>query len=89
MSNSPHRSFARITRTDLARLAEIALDDFADLCEQQKYSRRYAGRLRLILFVPRPPLVITSIMIVAFRTSTYGSLKTTRRSYKSVDYEIT
>jgi hypothetical protein len=48
VSNSPHRSFARITRTDLARLAEIALDDFADLCERQKYSRRYAGRLRLI-----------------------------------------
>jgi hypothetical protein len=48
VSNSPHRSFARITRTDLARLAQIALDDFADLCRRQKYSRRYADRLRLI-----------------------------------------
>ena len=48
MSNSPHRSFARITPNDLARLAQIALDDFADLCARQKYSHRYANRLRLI-----------------------------------------
>ena len=48
MSNSPHRSFARITRNDLARLAQIAFDDLTDLCRRQKYSRRYADRLRLI-----------------------------------------
>jgi hypothetical protein len=48
LSNSPHRSFARITRNDLSRLAQIAFNDFANLCERQKYSRRYAGRLRLI-----------------------------------------
>jgi hypothetical protein len=48
VSNSPHRSFARITRTDLARLAQISVDDFADLCQRQKYSRRYAHRLRLV-----------------------------------------
>jgi hypothetical protein len=48
VSNSPHRSFARITRNDLARLAQIAFDDFSDLCQRQKYSRRYADRLRLI-----------------------------------------
>ena len=48
MSNSPHRSFARITSDDLARLAQIALDDFADLCQRQEYSRQYTDRLRLI-----------------------------------------
>jgi hypothetical protein len=48
MSKSPHRSFARITRTDLARLAQLAHDDLVDLWRRQKYSRRYAGRLRLI-----------------------------------------
>ncbi len=48
MSNSPHRSFARITPDDLARLAQIALDDFADLCQRQEYSRQYTDRLRLI-----------------------------------------
>jgi hypothetical protein len=48
LSNSPHRSFARITQSDVARLAKIALDDFANLCRRQKYSRRYANRLRLI-----------------------------------------
>jgi hypothetical protein len=32
VSKSPHWSFARVTRNDLARLAQIALDDFADLC---------------------------------------------------------
>jgi hypothetical protein len=48
MSNSPHRSFARITPNDLTRLSQIALDDFSDLCRRQKYSRRYADRLRLI-----------------------------------------
>jgi hypothetical protein len=48
VSKSPHRSFTRITRNDLARLARIALDDFYDLCRRQKYSRRYADRLRLI-----------------------------------------
>jgi hypothetical protein len=48
VSNSPHRSFARITTNDLARLAQIALDDFADLCRRQKYASRYADRLRLI-----------------------------------------
>lgn len=48
MSNSPHRSYKHITPTDLARLAQIALDDFADLCRRQKYAGRYADRLRLI-----------------------------------------
>ena len=48
MSNSPHRSFARITPDDLARRAQIALDDFSDLCRRQKYASRYADRLRLI-----------------------------------------
>jgi hypothetical protein len=48
VSNSPNRSFARITPDDLARLAQIALDDFADLCARQKYTSRYADRLRLI-----------------------------------------
>jgi hypothetical protein len=48
VSNSPHRSFKRITPKDLASLAQIALDDFADLCQRQKHSRRYANRLRLI-----------------------------------------
>jgi hypothetical protein len=48
VSNSPHRSFARVTSNDLARLAQIAFDDFSDLCQRQKYSRRYADRLRLI-----------------------------------------
>ena len=47
VSNSPHRSFARITPSDLARLAQIALDDFADLCRRQKHASRYADRLRL------------------------------------------
>jgi hypothetical protein len=37
-----------IIPSDLARLAQIALDDFADLCQRQEYSRRYADRLRLI-----------------------------------------
>jgi hypothetical protein len=48
LSNSSHRSYKRITRSDLARLAQIALDDFEELCRRQKYSRRYADRLRLI-----------------------------------------
>ena len=48
MSNSPNRSFARITPDDLARLAQIVLDDFADLCQRKEYCRRYADRLRLI-----------------------------------------
>jgi hypothetical protein len=48
MSNSPHRSFTRITRNDLAQLAKIAVRDFADLCQRQRHSRRYADRLRLI-----------------------------------------
>lgn len=48
MSNSLHRSFARITPIDLARLAQIALDDFSDLCRRKENSRRYADRLRLI-----------------------------------------
>jgi hypothetical protein len=48
MSNSLHRSLARIIPDDLARLARIAFDDFADLYQWQKYSRPYADRLRLI-----------------------------------------
>lgn len=42
------KAAARITPSDLARLAQIALEDFADLCARQKYSHRYANRLRLI-----------------------------------------
>ena len=48
VSNSPHRSFARITPNDLARLAQIARDDFADLCQRKEKCRRYADRLLLI-----------------------------------------
>ncbi len=48
MSNSPHRSFEKITRDDLARLAQIARADFADLCQRQEYSSPYADRLRLL-----------------------------------------
>jgi hypothetical protein len=48
VSNSPHRSFELITINDLARLAQIAFDDFADLCQRKEYCRRYADRLRLI-----------------------------------------
>jgi len=48
VSNSPHRSDERITPSDLARLAQIALDDLSELCRRQKHSRRYADRLRLI-----------------------------------------
>jgi hypothetical protein len=48
VSNSPHRSFERITPSDLARLAQIALDDLADLCRRKKYASQYTDRLRLI-----------------------------------------
>jgi hypothetical protein len=48
VSNSPHRSFERITPNDLARLGQIAVDDFADLCQRKEYCRPYANRLRLI-----------------------------------------
>jgi hypothetical protein len=48
VSKSPHRSFARITPNDLARLAQIAHDDLSGLCQRKKYSCRYADRLRLI-----------------------------------------
>jgi hypothetical protein len=48
VSSSPHRSFERINLDDLAKLAQIALDDFADLFRRKEKSRRYAGGLRLI-----------------------------------------
>ena len=48
MNNSPHRSFARITRNDLIHLSKIAFEDLADLCRRQKYASRYADRLRVI-----------------------------------------
>jgi len=48
MSNSPHRSFEKITRDDLAHLAQVARADFADLCQRKEYSRPYLDRLRLL-----------------------------------------
>jgi hypothetical protein len=48
MSDSPHRSFERIKRDDLDRLAQIALDDFAALWQRKKRLSVYADRLRLI-----------------------------------------
>ena len=48
MSKSPHRSFERIKKGDLTRLAEIALADFNDLFRRKEHSRAYADRLRLI-----------------------------------------
>ncbi len=44
----PHRSFERITRDDLVRLAELALQDFEQLYARSEYSRPYKARLRLI-----------------------------------------
>jgi hypothetical protein len=38
MSNSPHRSFEKSTRDDLARLAQIARTGFADLCQRKEAS---------------------------------------------------
>jgi hypothetical protein len=48
MSKSPHRSFKRITRRDLQRLADIATADFQDLFARKAHSRPYAKRLGLI-----------------------------------------
>jgi hypothetical protein len=48
MGNSPHRSFEQITCEDLARLAELALADFAALFKAQPYSAAYNGRMRLL-----------------------------------------
>jgi hypothetical protein len=48
LSNSLHRSFERITRDDLASLAQIAVSDFADLCRRKEGSRADADRSRLI-----------------------------------------
>ena len=48
MSTSPHRSFERITRDDLVRLVELALQDFEQLYARSEYSRPYKARLRLI-----------------------------------------
>lgn len=48
MSSSPHRSFELITQDDLARLAQIALEDLKELFRRREYSRAYADRLRLI-----------------------------------------
>jgi len=48
MGDSTHRSFEQITRDDLARLAQIARADFADLCQRQEYSLPYADRLGLL-----------------------------------------
>ena len=48
MSNSPHRSFEQIKIDDIARLGQIALNDFDDLFVRSEYSRPYKGKLRLI-----------------------------------------
>jgi hypothetical protein len=48
MSQSPHRSFERVARHDLERLAAIATADFEDLFRRKPYSRAYAKRLLLI-----------------------------------------
>jgi hypothetical protein len=48
MSKSRHRSFARITRRGLRRLADIATADFQDLFARKPYSRPYSKRLGLI-----------------------------------------
>ena len=48
MNNSRCRSFAHITEHDLARLAQIGVYDFADLCRRKEHCRPYAGRLGVI-----------------------------------------
>jgi hypothetical protein len=48
MSTSRHRSFKRITRRDLERLAVIATAGFEDLFKRKPYSRPYKTRLLLI-----------------------------------------
>jgi hypothetical protein len=48
VSNSPHRSYERIAPDELTRLAQIALDDFADLFRRKSHASRYADRLRLV-----------------------------------------
>lgn len=48
MSKSPHRSFARITRRDLERLAAIATADLKDLFRRKAHLRSHASRLLLI-----------------------------------------
>jgi hypothetical protein len=48
VSNSPHRSFEKITEEDIATLARIALEDFEDLFTRKDSCRPYRDRLRLI-----------------------------------------
>jgi hypothetical protein len=51
LSDSPHRSFERITRDDLARLARLALADLDDLFNRKPHLRTHAGQLRLICLI--------------------------------------
>jgi hypothetical protein len=48
MSQSPHRSFERITRQDLEHLAAIATAGIEDLSRRKAYARPYEKRLLLI-----------------------------------------
>jgi len=48
VSDSPHRSFEKITEADIDQLARISLEDFEDLFKRSDYSRPYKNRLRLI-----------------------------------------
>ena len=43
-----HRSFKKIKRADLTRLAELALDDLRSLFKRKRRSRVYADRLMLL-----------------------------------------
>ncbi len=48
MSRNRDRSFARITASDLSRLAKIARDDLSDLFKRKKRWTPYAGRIMLV-----------------------------------------
>jgi hypothetical protein len=48
VSNSPHRSFEKITEADIAILARIAYEDFEDLFTRKDYCRPYRDRVRQI-----------------------------------------